>query len=74
MGDSVFFSKEIKKGKTYEVHINSPNVLIYAASKSKCEAPSARCRERTSNYRHPFIYEAAEDDQLYINVEGLENT
>ena len=36
MGDNVYLKKKIEKGKTYELYINSPNVLVYAAIKSKC--------------------------------------
>ena len=73
-GDSIFLRKTVQKGKSYQVHINSPNTIIYAAAKSKCTVPNAQCRERTGNYHHPFVFEAKQDDELLINVEGLENS
>jgi len=42
-GANIFFKKQIKKGKTFEVMVNSLNVLIYAAPKSKCSIPSEDC-------------------------------
>jgi len=32
MGDNVYFKKAVKKGKAFQVMINNPNALIYAAS------------------------------------------
>lgn len=56
LGDNIFLKKKIEKGKSYEINVNSPNLIIYAAAKSKCQVPSSHCRERTSNYHHPFVY------------------
>lgn len=47
---------------------------MYAACQDKCEVPNERCRERTGNYHHPFIYKAHENCTFLINVEGLQNT
>jgi hypothetical protein len=55
------------KGKAYQIHVNSPNVLVYASGKS-CQVPGPRCRLRTSNFHHPFIYEPREDEDLLLNV------
>jgi hypothetical protein len=74
VGDNVYFRRQIKKGESVQVHINTPNAIMYAACQSKCQVPDEGCRERTGNYHHPFIYEAQEDCTLLINVEGLDNT
>jgi hypothetical protein len=44
--------------QSIQVHVNSPNVIMYAASHKKCQVPDERCRERTGNYHHPFAYRA----------------
>lgn len=64
----------MKKDQSIQVHVNSPNVIMYAASSDKCEVPDERCRERTGNFHHPFFYKASEDCDLLINVVGLDNT
>lgn len=56
LGDNVYFKKEVKKGKAFQVTINSPNVIIYASSAAKCDVPDEKCRERTGNFHHPFVY------------------
>lgn len=43
--------------KTFEIAINNPNIMLYAASKKKCERPNAECNERKGNYLHPFAYD-----------------
>ena len=74
VGDNVFFKKSLKKDQFIQVHVNSPNVIMYAASRNKCEVPDERCRERTGNFYHPFVYKAEEDCNLLINVQGLDST
>lgn len=56
MGDNVFFKKPMKKGHSFQVMINNPNVILYASSAEKCDVPDEKCRERTGNYHHPFVY------------------
>jgi hypothetical protein len=36
-------------------------VVVYAASKDKCETPDAVCNERSGNYLHPFAYNSETD-------------
>ena len=68
VGDNYFFNKTLKMDQSIQVHVNSPNVIMYAASHKKCQVPDERCRERTGNYHHPFAYRAEEDCFLLINV------
>ena len=56
LGESIFLRKEVQAGHSYKVQVNSANVLMYAAEKSKCHVPDAKCRERTANLHHPFVY------------------
>lgn len=46
----------VKQNEAIQVHINTPNAIIYAACSNKCQVPDDRCRERTGNYHHPFVY------------------
>jgi hypothetical protein len=73
MGDSVYYKKAVKKDKAFQVMINNPNAIIYAAAAQKCEVPSFRCRERTANYHHPLNYVPEQDGDFLIAVEGLDN-
>lgn len=73
MGDSVYYKKAVKKDKAFQVMINNPNAIIYAASAEKCSVPSQKCRERTANYHHPLNYVPDKDGDFLITVEGLDN-
>lgn len=53
--------------------VNSPNVLIYAASKQKCPVPTEDCYERTGNFHHPFVYTPKDDGLFLFNIEGLDS-
>jgi hypothetical protein len=35
----VFFKRTIKKDEAIQVHINTPNAIIYGACRSKCQVP-----------------------------------
>lgn len=39
LGDHLFFRKKIKKDQAIQVHVNSPNVIMYAACQTKCQVP-----------------------------------
>lgn len=72
-GDNVYFRKEIKANQAFQVVVNTPNVIVFAASKEKCAIPGEECYERHGNIHKPFIYEPKKDGQLLFNVEGLDN-
>jgi hypothetical protein len=63
----------VKANKAFEIAVNSPNIILYASSKQKCETPDASCNERSGNYLHPFVYDPKADGEFIIGAEGLES-
>jgi hypothetical protein len=39
MLETVYLQKEVQKGKSFRVNINTPNAIVYASSPKKCELP-----------------------------------
>lgn len=37
---NLYFRKEVKANKAFEVTVNSPNVIIYASSEKTCSVPN----------------------------------
>jgi hypothetical protein len=70
---NVYLKKQVKANKAFQVMVNSPNVLIYAASKQKCPVPTEDCYERTGNFHHPFVYTPKDDGLFLFNIEGLDS-
>ena len=40
MGDNIYLRKTVKKDTAIQVHINSPNTIMYAACEATCQVPS----------------------------------
>lgn len=55
-GDNIYLRRKANKDQAIQVHINNPNTIMYAACEATCLVPSEKCRERTGNYHHPFIF------------------
>lgn len=58
-----------------ELLINTPNVIAYSATKTKCpEVDEVTCYEKIFTFHNPTVYEPTEDDTLLIKVIALENS
>jgi len=54
--------------------VNSPNVIIYAASEGHCiTQPTKDCYEKVFNYHNPVIFEPEKNSTLYLSVQVLDN-
>ena len=74
-GDERYYSAKLKKDKSLELLINTPNVIAYSARKAKCpEVDEVTCYEKIFTFHNPTIYEPTEDDTLLIKVIALENS
>lgn len=74
-GDERYYSTKMRKDHSLELLINTPNVIAYTASKTKCpEVDEVTCYEKVFTYHNPTIYESTEDDTLLIKVIALENS
>lgn len=56
-GEEIYIKKKLKEKQAIQATINTVNVMVYAASKSKCQVPSPSCYEKVGNYHSPFFFE-----------------
>lgn len=60
-GEVLYLKTTLKAKKAVQAVVNSPNVIIYAARKEKCELVSDSCHEKVLNFHNPIIYEPTAD-------------
>jgi hypothetical protein len=63
MLEKVYINKNFEINKGFQAVIDSPNVIVYFATKKLCEMPSEICYERIGSYNHHFIYTPSEELQ-----------
>lgn len=72
-GEILYFTHKVVNKTDLEIMVNSPNVLIYAADKS-CPKPSETCNNYSGNEKEQIEIEKEYMGDLYIAVEGLDNS
>lgn len=71
---SIYIHKRLEKDRTFQVSVNTPNVLLYLASTKVCKTPSEKCYERKGNFDHRIIYTVKEDQEdILFYVIALDN-
>lgn len=71
-GDERYYSTKLKKDHSLELLINTPNVIAYSASKTKCpQVDEVTCYEKIFTFHNPTVYEPTADDTLLIKVIAL---
>ena len=73
-GEEIYIKKLLKQKQTVQVTINTINVMVYAASKSKCKVPSQDCYEKVGNYHSPFFLETQQEEEVIFMIEGLDHS
>jgi len=64
----------MKANEALQLLVNSPSVIIYAASQEKCEVvDEEKCYEKSINSHNPAIYEPKSDSILLFKVIALDN-
>lgn len=71
-GEIVFLKTALKGKKAVQAVVNSPNVIIYAATKEKCEVVTSECHEKVINFHNPIVYETKSDVEVMFMVNALD--
>jgi hypothetical protein len=69
-----YYQTPLKAKEAFQMVVNSPNVIIYAATQGHCPTqPSDECYEKVFNYHNPVIFEPEKEGTLILAVEVLDN-